>query len=401
MSEPNVVILLIVIATAVALITRRIPVPYTVALVVVGITLGAFHFIDAPRLSRALLFAVFLPGLVFEAAFHLPWSDLRRNGGVITALAVPGVIVSIALTAAALMLLGRWVAPDTAFGWRQALVFGAVVAATDPIAVVSLVRSLGAPRRLALLLEAESLLNDGTAIVFLGLVLLATASAPVGGVAMAIVFLRTVGLGAAVGVAFGAGASLLTRTIDEAVIEITLTVIAAYGSFVVADQLGGSGVIATVVAGVVTGNYGVRSAMSPSTRAAAQSFWGYVAFLLNSIVFLLIGFEVHLPALRHRLPLIVAALAAGWVSRTIVVGCVVAGAASTGERMPRSWIAPLMWGGLRGALSMVLALSLPGDFAGRELIITITFGFVVLSILLQGTTMAPLLRYAGLTERKG
>lgn len=397
MPQPNVLILLVVIATAVALVTRRVPVPYTVALVVTGMVLGAFHVIDAPHLTKPLLFAVFLPGLVFEAAFQLAWTDLRRDGVAITALAVPGVVASIALTATVLMLLRHWVGPDVAFGWRQALVFGAVVAATDPIAVVSLVRSLGAPKRLAVLLEAESLLNDGTAIVLLALVLTAVRGTGISGVTMAIDFVRTVGLGVAVGLAVGAGASLLTHAVDEAVIEITLTVIAAYGSFVVADQLGGSGVIATVVAGVVYGNYGARSAMSPATRAAAQSFWDYVAFLLNSIVFLLIGFEVQFPALTRRWPLIVAAIAAGWVSRAIVVGSVVASVAPTSERIPRSWTAPLVWGGLRGALSMVLALSLPADFAGRDIVIATTFGFVVLSILLQGTTMAPLLRHARLT----
>jgi CPA1 family monovalent cation:H+ antiporter len=396
MSQPDTVILLVVIATAIALITRRVPVPYTVALVVAGTVLGAFHFVAAPHLTKPLLFAVFLPGLLFEAAFHLEWSDLRKNAGVITALAVPGVIASIGVTAGVLMLLARVAGANVTPGWREALVFGAVVAATDPIAVVSLVRSLGAPKRLGVLLEAESLLNDGTAIVLLGLVLTVATGTAASGVALVLDFLRIVGLGVAVGLLAGAAASLLARTVDDAVIEITLTVIAAYGSFVVADQLGGSGVIATVVAGVICGNYGARSAMSPATRLAAQSFWDYVAFLLNSIVFLLIGFEVHLPALIPRWPLIVASLVAGWVSRSVVVSLVVAGAARTPERIPREWTAPLIWGGLRGALSMVLALSLPDGVTNRELIIAMTVGFVLLSILLQGTTMARLLKCAGL-----
>jgi CPA1 family monovalent cation:H+ antiporter len=396
MSQPDTVILLVVIATAVALFTRRVPVPYAVALVVAGTALGALQFVEAPHLTKPLLFAVFLPGLLFEAAFHLEWSDLRKNAGVITALAVPGVIASISVTAGVLMLLAPLVGANLTSGWREALVFGAVVAATDPIAVVSLVRSLGAPTRLGVLLEAESLLNDGTAIVLLGLVLTVATGTAVNGLGLALDFLRIVGLGAAVGVLAGAAASLLVRTVDEAVIEITLTVIAAYGSFVVADQLGGSGVIATVVAGVICGNYGARSAMSPATRLAAQSFWDYVAFLLNSIVFLLIGFEVHLPALIPRWPLIAAALVAGWVARTVVVSLVVAGAARTPERIPPGWAAPLIWGGLRGALSMVLALSLPESVPNREIIIDMTVGFVLLSILLQGTTMAPLLKSAGL-----
>jgi CPA1 family monovalent cation:H+ antiporter len=298
-----------------------------------------------------------------------------------------------------LILIAR-LAGDLTLGWHEALVFGAVVAATDPIAVVSLVRSLGAPKGLAVLLEAESLLNDGTAIVFFALVLTVVSGTDVSTVKLALDFLRIVGLGVAVGLLAGAATSLLARTVEDAVIEISLTVIAAYGSFAVADQLGGSGVIATVAAGVVCGNYGARSSMSPQTRLAAQSFWDYIAFLLNSIVFLLIGFEVHLPALIPRWPLIVAALVAGWVSRTIVVSTVVAGAARTRERIPRSWTAPLVWGGLRGALSIVLALSLPAGLANRETIIAMTVGFVALSILLQGTTMAPLLKAARLTANQ-
>jgi CPA1 family monovalent cation:H+ antiporter len=398
MPEPNVVVLLVVIATAVALLTRRLPLPYTMALLLTGIGLGALRLVAAPHLTRELLFAVFLPGLVFEAAFHLSAADLRRNTRAIVLLAVPGVAASITITAAILVLSAHLLGPAQGLAWTQALAFGAIVAATDPIAVVSLVRSLGAPPRLALLLEAESLLNDGTAIAFFGLVLAALASGRTSWATMAVDFVRIVGVGTAVGLAFGFGTSLLGRTVDEAVIEITLTVIAGYGSFVVADQAGGSGVIAAVVAGVVCGNYGAQ-AMSAETRVAAESFWTYVAFLLNSIVFLLMGFEVHLSDLAGRAPLIAAALVAGWISRTLIVGSVFAGLASTSERVPATWIPPLVWGGLRGALSMVLALSLPAEFAGRELVVTITFGFVVLSILLQGTTMAPLLRRSGLVVR--
>ena len=392
MSQPNVIILLIVIATAVALVTRRVPVPYTAALVLTGIALAALHLVEPPHLTRELLFAVFLPGLVFEAAFHLSYDDLRQNARAIAALAIPGVAVNIAITAAILMASRALFGTSLELGWRQALTFAAIVAATDPIAVVALVRSLGAPRRLSLLLEAESLLNDGTAIIFFGLVLAATAGTAIGGLALTVDFFRIVVVGTVVGLAVGAAASRLTRVVDEAVIEITLTVIAAYGSFVLADQVGGSGVIATVVAGVIYGNHGLRSGMSASTRAAAQSFWDYVAFLLNSIVFLLIGFAVQLPSLLHHVPLVVAALLAGWIARGVIVGGVAGALAVTSERIPRAWVVPLIWGGLRGGLAMVLALSLPADFIGRDLVITATFGVVLVSILLQGTTMAPLLR---------
>ncbi|MGH7584397.1 MAG: cation:proton antiporter, partial [Gemmatimonadales bacterium] len=171
----NVLILLIVVATGVALITRRVGVPYTVGLVVAGLGLGAFRLIAAPHLTRELVFSVFLPGLVFEAALRLRFADVRRDLQAIVALAVPGVVLALLLTAVLLVMASRLLPGADGFGWRQGLVFGALIAATDPIAVVALFRSLAAPARLTVLIEAESLLNDGTAIVFFGLIMTATA----------------------------------------------------------------------------------------------------------------------------------------------------------------------------------------------------------------------------------
>ena len=182
-------------------------------------------------------------------------------------------------------------------------------------------------------------------------------------------------------------------------IEITLTTIAAYGSFVAAEQLGCSGVIATVTAGMLCGNYAARTGMSPSTRIAAETFWEYVAFALNSIVFLLIGFEVHAEDLLASWQAILVAYLAVTLGRGLVILGVSALLRRTRERIPWSWTAALTWGGLRGALSMVLALSLVADFPQRSLIVTMTFGVVLLTILIQGTTMGALLKRAGLVSR--
>jgi CPA1 family monovalent cation:H+ antiporter len=392
----NIVILLVAIATGVALLSRWARVPYTVALVVAGLALGAVHAVSAPHLTKELVFAIFLPGLVFEAAFHLRYRDVKRDGAAIFALAVPGVAIALALTATVLVAAGKLLGLHDAFGWREALVFGALIVATDPIAVVSLFRTLGAPPRLTTLIEAESLLNDGTAIVFFGLVLAATAGVTVGAGTLLLKFLLVVGIGGATGGLLGYGLCQLTRRIDDPMVEITLTAMAGYGSFALAEQLGGSGVIATVVAGLLCGNYGATVAMSATTRAAVDSFWEYVAFLLNSIVFLLIGFEVRLSALEAAWPLILLAIAAVLLARLIVISGVVLAWSGTTRRIERAWIAPLTWGGLRGALSMVLALSLPAEFPQRELVVTTTFGVVIVSIIVQGTTMAPLLRHLGL-----
>lgn len=398
MASESAFIILFCVATAVAMLVRRYKVPYTVALVLTGLGLGALHVIEAPHLTKELLFAVFLPGLLFEAAFHMDASRVRDNARTILSLAVPGVVAGIGLTAVLTTLVVRGLEVDATFTLSYGLVFGALVAATDPIAVVALFRSLNVPRRLSLLVEGESLLNDGTAIVFFTLIVaFVTGANPTASSLVVAFFATTVG-GALIGVAVGMTASQLTKRIDEPAIEITLTVVAAYGSFVAAEQIHVSGVIATVAAGLVYGNYGRRYGMSPPTRIAVESFWEYIAFALNSIVFLLIGFDVPIASLGGYWREIIVALVAMIVARFGVVFAVTTLLQRTAERVPTGWTSVLAWGGIRGGLSIVLALGLPRDLPHRDQLVTMTVGVVLMSILLQGMTMAPLLRRLGLVQ---
>jgi monovalent cation:H+ antiporter, CPA1 family len=392
MGHELVFVALFLVATAVALVARALRTPYTVALVVTGLALGATRMLHAPHLTRELLYAVFLPGLVFEAAFHLDFKKFWANKLAITALAVPGLLVAISLTAVILVPAVNALGLGEPFTVAQALVFAALIAATDPIAVVGLFKSLGAPKRLVVLVEGESLLNDGTAVVVFSLVLAYVTGTHLTPAEAALSFVRTVGGGLLVGAAVGYATSKATHLIEDAMIEITLTTIAAYGSFALAERLHLSGVIATVVAGMLCGNYGARSGMSPSTRLAVESFWEYVAFALNSVVFLLIGFEVRVSALLHAWRPVLLAFLAVVVARAVVVSLVGLALGRTRERFPAAWVAVITWGGLRGGLSMVLALALPRTLAHRDVLVTMTFGVVVLSILGQGLTMAPLLR---------
>ena len=394
----TVFILLFVVATTVAIAARRWRIPYTVALVLAGLLLGSLHVLDPPHLTKRLLFAIFLPGLLFEAAYHTSWKQFWSNRTAIFSLAVPGVVAAIALTTVILAPLGEALRFGGGFDWRLALVFGAIIAATDPIAVVALFKSLGAPKRLGTLVEGESLLNDGTSIVFFTLILGFIAGETVSARALAGDFVRVVGLGALIGAAVGMAVSQVIRRLDDPMIEITLTTIAAYGAFVTAEQFHDSGVIATVVAGMICGNYAARTGMSPSTRVAVETFWEYVAFALNSIVFLLIGFEVKVGALLASWLPIVAAFLVVTFGRAIVIAVASGLLGLTRDRLPRSWSVVMAWGGLRGGLSMVLALSLPADFPQRDLLVTITFGVVIMSILGQGLTMAPLLRWLGVVR---
>ena len=393
------VFLLLLVAAVVAILADRVRVPYTVALVLVGILLGSLRVLEPPHLTKELLFAVFLPGLVFEAAFHLPPEEFRQGRFTIFALAVPGVLLALALTALIMVPAARLLGLEDVFTWRHAVVFGALIAATDPIAVVSLFRTLGAPRRLATLVEGESLLNDGTAIVFFGLALTVVAGAGMSAAGVALDFFRVVGIGAAAGFLVGFAVSRSLRLVDAPMIEMTLTTIAAYGSFLLSEKAHGSGVIATVVAGMLCGSSSARSAMKPTTRVVVESFWEYIAFVLNSLVFLLIGFQVRLADLAASWRLIAAAFLVVLLVRSAVVFLVTGLLGGTRERIPGSWRVVLTWGGLRGALSMVLALSLAADFPHRDQLIVTTFGVVLLSLLVQGLTMAPLLRLLGLAQR--
>jgi CPA1 family monovalent cation:H+ antiporter len=392
-------ILLFTVASAVALVARRLRIPYTVALVLAGLVLGGFDLLPAPALTKSLLFTVFLPGLIFEAAFHIDSREFRANLISILSLAVPGVIASTALVAFVLTpVFGLLGLSGMAFDWKVGLVFGALISATDPVAVVALFRTMRAPRRLTLLLDAESLLNDGTAIVFFTLSLSLLSGTATTASALALQFLSIVGVGALVGATIGAVVALLTRKIDDPMIQITLTTIAAYGSFVSAETLHASGVIATVAAGMLCGNFGVRGGgMSASTRVASESFWEYVVFALNSIVFLLVGFEVRLSSLLDDwLPILTAYLVVT-AGRAIMITASHAVLGFTRERFPRRWTIVLTWGGLRGALPMVLVLSLPATFPERDLLVSMTFGVALLSILVQGLTMSGLLKWLGLT----
>jgi CPA1 family monovalent cation:H+ antiporter len=398
MEAETILILLFVVATAVAIAVQRLAVPYTVALVVTGLGLGLLHAFQAPHLTKALLFNVFLPGLLFEAAYYLDFKQFWRNRLAISALALPGVVAAIVLTALILTPVANRLQLVQGFTWEHALVFGAIISATDPIAVVAMFRNLGVPKRLSVLLEGESLLNDGTAIVFFMLAVGLVTGTVVTAGGMALDFVKIVGIGALIGAGVGLAVSQVVKQVDDPMIEIMLTTIAAYGSFLAAEHFQYSGVIAVVTAGMLCGNYGARVGMSASTRIAVQTFWEYVAFALNSIVFLLIGLEVNLRTLLGSWQVILVAYLVITAGRALIIFGVSSLLHRTQERIPWAWSAILTWGGIRGALPMVLVLSLPKDFPHQELLVSMTFGVVILSVLVHGVTMSPLLGWLGIVR---
>ena len=387
---------LLTVAMLVAMASRRLRLPYTLGLVFVGAILAISRIDVGPTLSSELILDFILPPLLFEAALALRWRDLRRGLAPILTLAIFGTMLATAAVAAGLVYLLHWPA-------AAALVFGALISATDPVAIIAMFRDHNFRGRLSLLVEAESLFNDGAAAVLFALALgwaQAGEHAPTAAeTAMTLVYIVAGGVG--VGAATGAAAILLSRGTSEHLVELTLSTIAAFASFLAAERLHVSGVLATVTAGLIMGNFGIfspeeRSFLSRRGREAIAHFWEFAAFLANSVIFLLIGANVALAPYDDYGPrLIAAVILLVLVSRALAVYPLSFFLRATGHPLSLPEQHVLWWGGLRGALGLALALSLPSSFLWRDEVVVVTFAVVAFSLIVQGLTMPLLLRKLG------
>ena len=369
-------ILVLIIATVVAVVARRLRLPYTIGLVLIGVGMSFLNLSDFHVTPELILF-VLVPPLLYEAAYHLQLEDLRKNIVPILTWAIPGVIITT-------LLVGWGVARTIGISVPMAIVFGALMAATDPVAVVALFKSLGVPKRLRVLLEGESLFNDGTAIVVFGVALVIAQTGDFNLQAGIVDFFRIAGGGLLVGLIVGLLSTTVLARVNEHLVETTITFISAYGAFMAGESLHVSGVLAVVTAGLIVGNYGHKH-MSSTTRIAVTSFWEFVSFLANSFVFLLIGLEVNVLVLLENWRPILLAIGAVLVVRAMVIYL----SSLFLRTIPRAWQHIMVWGGLRGAISLALALSLPLSLgAERSQIQAMTFGVVLFTILIQGFSMS-------------
>lgn len=379
---------LLLIVAVVAMLTRRLRLPYSVGLVAAGIGLSFSHFAPNINLTKDLIFTAILPPLLFEAAFYLPWKQLRHDFGLILVLATLGVALSAAVTTVGMHYLAQW-------SWISALIFGVLIAATDPVSVVATFKEAKAQGRLLVLIESESLFNDGTAAVAFGAAVALAGGQRFSAVGIAWVLLRTIGGGILCGAAVAVGALLLAGRTDDHLAEITFTTVAAYGSFLLAEHFGLSGVLATITAGLVMGNLKWLGGISKRGEEAVHAFWEYATFLANSLIFLLIGMhEIHQNFFAVPLAIV---LAIGLVlvgrAAAIYPCCLLFSRSSLRVSSKHQLI--LFWGGMRGAVALALALGLPPALPGRETIITVSFAVVAFSIFAQGLTMTPILRKMG------
>ncbi len=384
---------MLVAVAVVALVTQRIRLPYTVALVVAGLIIALIPGTPTIVLTPELIVAVFLPTLIFEAAYNLHFGHLRENLRLITILAIPGVLLTATIVAVFVHFVGG-------FDWPIAFLFGAIMSATDPVSVVAMFKELGAPVRLRTILEGESLFNDGTAIVLfnliLGIILAGTFDAGASLVQFGIVVVGGLLIGLILGYAF----SFILGQVDDYLIETVLTIVLAYGTYFLAELLHVSGIIAIVAAGLLVGNYGRRVSLSPTSKIGVGLSWELFGFLANSLIFLFVGLQIKVAHFdfTNALPVIIVAIAAVLLSRGLVVGLVSTLIKTLRIDRPLSygWQTVLVWGGLRGAVSLALALSIPltlgtTPFPGRGTLLVMTFGVILFSLLVQGLTIKPLL----------
>jgi len=379
---------LLLIASVVSMLGRKLHLPYTVGLTFAGLFFSFVSFQHDIALTKDLIFKAFLPPLIFEAALQIGWGELRRDFVVVGTLATVGVVLSAAITSAGVHFLAGW-------SWASALLLGVLISATDPVSVIATFKEAGVGGRLRLLVEAESLFNDGTAAVLFGVALAATTGEAIsaGGVAQS--FLVTVLGGVLCGGSVGGAMLLLAGRTDDHLVEITFTSVAAYGSFLLAEHFHLSGVLATLTAGVLLGNIGSLGAITDRGREAVEHFWEYVGFIVNSLIFLLIGTNLARTNFLSAWWAIIVVIVLVTIGRAVAVyGCCSLFARSK-HRVSRAHQHVLFWGGLRGALALALALGLPSDMPQRGPIITVAFAVVAYSVVVQGLTMKPLLRRLG------
>jgi monovalent cation:H+ antiporter, CPA1 family len=385
----NTLIVLLLVATVVALITRRLRIPYVVGLVLAGLTITKALLPQAVGLNPEVILNLFLPILIFEAAINTDISRLRGTIKPIALLAGPGVLLAAVITAT-LLHLGLGLAVITAAA------IGVILTITDTVSVIAAFRTVPVPPRLATIVEGESLFNDGIALVLLGMIstlhLQGSFTAWEG---MQQVIIAFVG-GGLLGLGLGYLCVGLFQQLDDALSNILLTVAVSLGTFQIGQGLGVSSAIAVVIAGLVIGELGFRQT-SASTKVTLLNFWEYAGFGVNTFIFLLVGIEVDPGMLRQTIPAALFAILAYQLGRVCAIYPLLYLLRFVDRPLPLRWQHVLIIGNVKGSLSMALALSLPFTLPGRSQVVALVFSTVLISLVGQGLSLPILVKRLRLT----
>ena len=377
-------LLVVVLAFVAAILSEKLRVSYTTVLIVIGLLLSylrvAGGFSGIP-FDRSLILGLVVPPLIFEAAMRTRYEIFRTVRRTVLLLAILGVIVSAIVSGFVL---------NVALGLPLvvALTFGVIVSPTDPISVVNILKRMKAPDRLTTILESEAYLNDATAVVLYPIAVSLTFR-PLQDVGF---FAYTFGGGVLVGLIVSGIAELLYRLVTEPLAETSFTIAVIFGSYALAESLGASGLVAVAIAGLYMGNRTMRIAMSEETRTTMTRFWEVGAFLVTSFAFLLLGLRADVSLIVAYAPFIIAAFLTILLARFVSVYPIMGLTHILGERISHSYTKVIVASGLRGVISVALALSLPEEFPFRATIIAMTFGVALLSLIVQGELLQVYLR---------
>src|ERR1700682_2700325 len=385
-AEQRFLLLLILVgavATVLGLVSKRARLlPYPVVLAMAGIAVGLLPGTQFPRIGGSVILLAFVPGLIFEAVLTLDQPELRRRILPVGLLATAGVAVTV-------LLIGVLAHLALGFSWASAMLLGAILASTDPVAVIGLLRRVKAPAGLGAILERASLFNDGTGVAVFSAVLATILSGAPSFGDGALRFLEITVGGTAIGLAAGFLGLALLRFAQDAPLEILATLVIAYGSYLAADVLHASGIVAVVVAGIVVARYGARLGRLHGPQLLG--FWNLLAFVLNAMLFILVGAALPANTLLPVAGLVVIAFLIMLVTRAIPVYGLLALADIRGTLIPWTWRHVTFWAGLRGALPVALALSVAGLSGVDSRVSVVAYGVVLLSLLVQGGLFAPVM----------
>ncbi len=393
------VVTLLLVATGIRAFTKATKLPFSIVLVLTGMGFsyiaqsypGASTLLPSLEISPDIILYIFLPTLVFESAFSMDTQMLRENLRQVLALAVPGLLLSTGLT-------GYIIHLATGIPLAESFLLGSILSATDPVAVIALFKQLGTPLRLTVLVEGESLFNDATAIVVSRILIAVVAAGNItfgtllhGTASFFVVFIGGVVVGWLLGLLTG---YILGMVESDPFIEISLTTVLAYLSFVIAEELlHVSGVMATVAAGLTIGGWG-RMKISHSVRSYLEHFWEYLVFVANALIFLMVGLHVKISAITESFGMILWIILAMSISRAVIIFGIVpmVGKREKSEPVNLRYQTVMFWGGLRGAIALAIVLSLP-DFEYYEIFVTLVTGAVLFTLIAQGLTMNMLVRF--------